>query len=214
MTILNDNLLNALKSAKKQELNFVARVLDRSMKKHISIYEAAKIEKYQPGTKVNFTDKSGIEHIAIVEKVMTKRVRLFDKTTKSIVNIYPQQLRTYVPKTYAPRQEKTIRAESGIGTTLTLDAPRQKRKYVRKPIEMVAPRQKRKYVFKDKNAPAPEPRQKRKYVFKNKDAPVQAQHKVDVTPLVQKYSKDNKFSLANPRQKRKYVRKDSRYRTQ
>lgn len=167
MTILNDNLLNALKSAKKAELNFVARVLDRSIKKSISIYEAAKIEKYQPGTKVTFNDKNGTEHIAIVERVMTKRIRLFDKTSKSIVNIYPQQLKSYVPKVYAPRQGKTMQATTGIGTKISIEMPRVKRKYVRKAKPMVDlsplitkfgkehqtfslenPRQKRKYVRK------------------------------------------------------------------
>lgn len=154
MTILNNNLLNALKTAKPKEIQYVAGILARSVKKGISIYQAAKIEKYQAGTKVTFNDKNGIEHVAIVEKVMTKRVRLFDKTTKSIVNLYPEQLKTYVKKVYAPR-----------GSSATI-----------------------------------EPRVKRKYVKKAKP--------VDLTPLLQKYGKDNTTSLDNPRQKRKYVRKN------
>lgn len=141
MTILNDNLLNALKAAKPKEVKYVASILDRSMKKGISIYEAAKIEKYQPGTKVTFSDKGGNQHVAIVEKVMTKRIRLFDKTTKAIVNIYPQYLRAYVPKTYATRSE----------STMVVDATsRVKRKYVKKVQASadLAPRVKRKYVKK------------------------------------------------------------------
>ncbi len=175
MTMLNDNLLTALKTAKPKELKFVASVLDRSIKKGISIYEAAKIEKYQPGTKVTFSDKSGNQHVAVVEKVMTKRIRLFDKTTKSIVNIYPQQLRTYVPKTYAPRVGAKAKVQEEVRT---------KRKYVRKSLaEANAPvREKRKYVKKVKagvdlspllkkygkqnDAANPVTRTKRKYVRK------------------------------------------------
>jgi hypothetical protein len=155
--MLNDNLLNALKTAKPKELKFVASVLDRSIKKGISIYEAAKIEKYQPGTKVTFNDKIGNQHIAIVEKVMTKRIRLFDKTTKSIVNIYPQQLRTYVPKTYAPRldAEKVKEIE-----------PRTKRKYVRKAQGDVDISALLKKYEKDTNVDSQMHRTKRKYVRK------------------------------------------------
>ena len=158
MTILNDNLLNALKSAKPKEVKYVANILDRSIKKGISIYEAAKIEKYQPGTKVTFSDKSGFQHVGVVEKVMTKRIRLFDKTTKAIVNIYPQYLRAYIPKTYAPRM---------VGNKVEESAPIAKRKYVRKAISGVdlTPLLK-KYARASNVKTTPIGRIKRKYVRK------------------------------------------------
>lgn len=193
MTILNDNLLNALKTAKPKELKYVASVLDRSIKKGISIYEAAKIEKYQPGTKVTFSDKSGNQHIAIVEKVMTKRIRLFDKTSKAIVNIYPQQLRAYVPKTYAPRSESAKVNASTIQI---------KRKYDRK-IHAgadLAPRVKRKYVRKAHDTVEATPIVKRKYVRK-------AHAGVDLTPLLKKYARVGNVKSPTTLIKRKYVRK-------
>lgn len=179
MTILGENLLNALKTAKPKELKFVASVLDRSMKKGISIYEAAKIEKYQPGTKVTFSDKNGNQHVAIVEKVMTKRVRLFDKTSKAIVNIYPQQLRAYVPKVYTSRQAKS---ETEVASVVV----REKRKYTKKAKPDATPvvaRQKRKYTRK-------------------------AITGVDLTPLLAKYGKQPNINNAISRTKRKYVRKN------
>ena len=194
MTILNDNLLNALKSAKPKEVRYVANILDRSIKKGISIYEAAKIEKYQPGTKVTFSDKSGFQHVGVVEKVMTKRIRLFDKTTKAIVNIYPQHLRAYVPKTYAPRME---------GNKVEESTPIAKRKYVRKAISGVdsPTRVKRKYVRKAHTIVASAPRVKRKYVRK-------AISGVDLTPLLKKYARaSNVKTTPIGRIKRKYVRK-------
>lgn len=161
MTILNDTLLNALKTAKPKEVKYVASILERSIKKGISIYEAAKIEKYQPGTKVTFTDVHGTEHVGVVEKVMTKRIRLFDKTSKSIVNIYPQKLKAYVPRTYTPRTAKeTVKAKV-----------------------------------------APENRVKRKYTKK-------ATAKVDLSPLMKKYGKENQAETNLPREKRKYVQKN------
>lgn len=164
MTILNDVLLNALKTAKPKEVKFVASILDRSIKKGISIYEAAKIEKYQPGTKVTFTDVHGNEHVGVVEKVMTKRIRLFDKTSKSVVNIYPQKLKAYVPRTYAPRTTKqTFKA------TIT-EADRVKRKYTKKATK--------------------------------------ATSVVDLSPLMQKYGKENQSENNLPKEKRKYLRKN------
>lgn len=159
MTILNDNLLNALKTAKPKEVKFVASILERSLKKGISIYEAAKIEKYQPGTKVTFTDANGTEHIGIVEKVMTKRIRLFDKTAKSVVNIYPQKLKAYVPKTYAPREAKSaVKVDEKV---------RVKRKYERKAKASVDLSPLMKKYGKENQLSASTPRQKRKYVRKN-----------------------------------------------
>lgn len=196
MTILNENLLNALKGAKPKELKFVASVLNRSMTKGISIYEAAKIEKYQPGTKVTFSDSGGNQHVAIVEKIMTKRIRLFDKTTKAIVNIYPQQLKAYVPKVYATR------GETKVASTTTADATRIKRKYTKRAISKVnaTPRVKRKYVRKTIQATNAAPRTKRKYVRK-------ASSRVDLSPLLNKYGR--KFdTMMQPTQKRKYVRKN------
>ena len=188
MTILNDNLLNALKSAKPKELRYVAGILGRSIKSGISIYEAAKIEKYQPGTKVTFSDRNGTEHIAIVEKVMTKRIRLFDKTAKAVVNIYPQLLKPYVPKVYASRDKDAsvkVVNKANSGQDLASQAPRVKRKY----------------VFKDARNAIAETRVKRKYVFKN------TKPTVDLSPLLNKYGRKEAFNLSNPRQKRKYVRK-------
>lgn len=143
MTILNNNLLTALKSAKPKELKFVAGVLDRSLKKGISIYEAAKIEKYQPGTKVTFSDRFGNVHVGIVERPMTKRIRIFDKTTKSVVNVYPNLLRDYVAKTNTPRMGKTDTGDELVRT---------KRKYVRKTEAQknAEARPKRKYVKRAK----------------------------------------------------------------
>lgn len=165
MTMLNDNLLNALKSAKPKELKFVASVLDRSIKKGISIFEAAKIEKYQPGSKVTFLDSRGTEHVAVVEKLMTKRVRVFDKTAKTIVNIYPQQLKAYIPKVYAPRA-KPSKVVTGIGQTITIPAPRVKRKYVRKAKPLVDLTPLLKKYGKENQFSLDNPRQKRKYVRK------------------------------------------------
>lgn len=182
MTILNENLLNALKGAKLKEIKFVASILDRSIKKGISIYEAAKIEKYQPGTKVTFSDKDGITHVAIVEKIMTKRVRLFDKTTKAIVNIYPQQLKTYVPKVYGAR-----------GSNIEANA---------KPINQLD-RVKRKYTKKAVTGASVKPinqidRVKRKYTKK-------AKAMVDVSALANKYAKPSNAPEIT-KTKRKYVR--------
>ena len=193
MTILNNNLLTALKSAKPKELKFVAGVLDRSLKKGISIYEAAKIEKYQPGTKVTFSDRFGNVHVGIVERPMTKRIRIFDKTTKSVVNVYPNLLRDYVAKTNTPRMGKTDTGDELVRT---------KRKYVRKTEtnNSVESKPKRKYVFKTEAQKNAEARPKRKYVKRAKIG-------VDVTPLLKKYAKNNINKSPATIIRRKYVRK-------
>ena len=229
MTILNNNLLTALKSAKPKELKFVASILDRSIKKGISIYEAAKIEKYQPGTKVTFSDRYGNVHVGIVEKPMTKRIRIFDKTTKSVVNVYPNLLRDYVAKSGTPRQGKVStgdvltkeKRKYVFKTEAEKNAPQKpKRKYVFKTDaqKIVAPVAKRKYVFKTEAQKKAVPTVKRKYVFKTEaQKSVQPIEKrkyvrtatagVDLSPLFKKYAKESNMKTQTFQTRRKYVRK-------
>lgn len=116
----NDTVLSALKSATPKELVFINKVINRSMRKHISINEAVKIEKFQPGSKVTFSDKDGKTRIGDVRKVMSKKIRIFDRKAKAEVAILPQELSPYEPK----KRGATPKAKA--------EAPKAKRTYTRK----------------------------------------------------------------------------------
>jgi hypothetical protein len=158
--LTNTDVINVLKSASKKDLAFISNVLNRVQKKNVSLYEAARIERHQPGEKVLINTKDGIPHVGVVQKIMTKRVRVFDKTARTVINIAPQQLKEYVPKKYKPRGIDVPKVVSGAPLNPVIKAkdakkivekPRTKRAYNRRSPEelakakLAAPKPKRAY---------------------------------------------------------------------
>jgi hypothetical protein len=145
--LTNTDVINVLKSASKKDLAFISNVLNRVQKKNVSLYEAARIERHQPGEKVMFNDKNGIPHVGVVKKIMTKRVRVFDKTAKAEISIAPQLLKDYVPKQYKPRSIAVPKAVSGAPLNTVIkpheakkvaEAIKPKRAYHRRSPEEIA----------------------------------------------------------------------------
>lgn len=103
MYILNETVLKALKDVSKKELQFTQRVIRRSIAKKISLEEAAKIEQFTPGDRVNFLVRGHI-HQGQVAKVNPVKIKVVDKKTKREFSVVPDAVQ---PVQRITRQRKT-----------------------------------------------------------------------------------------------------------